>query len=293
MRTSADIYKEYLSDKMINEEQLADLKKVGLSMLWDLHKMCIKHGIRYSLAFGTMLGAIRHKGYIPWDDDIDVFIMRNDYSKLCDIVKNEYSDKYYVVDKTLDKSYNLPFPKLIRKDTTLIEATVDNKPKQYGAYIDIFLLDEAPAKHCKMKQKLYLFYSRMASLECDFKYPSNIIKERSKDHAELKKYSQKRKFMGFFASIMPIKFWCWCRDRLLRGKKDHEKYVVSGDIFRFIDKSDFDDLALYEFEGRLFYGPKNYDKVLSSIYKDYMILPPENKRERHIIVNLDLSKVLD
>ncbi len=76
---------------------------------------------------------------------------------------------------------------------------------------------------------------------------------------------------------------------MLKGKKNKDKYVISGDVFRLIDKQYFDDLSLYQFEDGEFYGTTDYDSFLESIYKNYMQLPPENKRERHIIIKLELD----
>lgn len=286
MRKNADIYGQYLKDYMITQEQVLQLQQVGLSMLKDFHNICVDNNIKYSLVFGTLLGAVRHKGFIPWDDDIDVIIFRKDYEKLKCII-NEYANQYYLLDNEIDKQYNLPFSKLIKRNTLLVEAPTDAK-EHHGCFIDIFLVDEAPKNMVTLRQKLYLVFNRLASLECDYKFPSITLKQNAKENKELKNYIRLRRFMGFFASIFPVRFWHKCSKLMLKGKKGHEKYVISGDVFRFIDKKYFDELDSYEFEGEMFYGIADYDNFLTSVYKNYMQIPPEEKRERHIIVKLEL-----
>lgn len=287
MRSSSDIYGQYLKEFMISQEQVEQLQQIGLSMLKDFHKICVEHNIKYSLVFGTMLGAIRHKGFIPWDDDIDVIIFRKDYEKL-KVAVAEMSDKYYILDNKLDKQYNLPFSKFIKKNTLLVEAATEKKINR-GCFIDIFLVDNAPKNMITLRKKLYVMFNRLASLECDFKFPSETINQIAKNNAEVKKYIRTRRFLGFFASVFPVRFWHKCSKLMLKGKKNKDKYVISGDVFRLIDKQYFDDLSLYQFEDGEFYGTTDYDSFLESIYKNYMQLPPENKRERHIIIKLELD----
>ena len=289
MRTSAEVYGKTLKEYMISMQDVEKLQKICYEMLCDFHEICESNNIKYSLAFGTLLGAVRHKGFIPWDDDVDVMIYRKDYKKFCEIINREYSDKYYIYDCESDKKNNLVFPKLILKDTKIVEVATESKVEN-GIFIDLFLLENMPIKFLKIRKILHNIFKKLASLECDFKYPSKTLLQKSKENSTLKKYYGLRRFCGFFASIMPIRFWVKAQMSMLKGKKDSDTLMICGDEFNPISKEMFDNSVLLDFKNSKFYCLGNYDEYLKDTYGNYMVLPPEEKRERHIIIELDYGK---
>ena len=249
--------------------------------------MCEENGIKYSMAYGTMLGAIRHKGYIPWDDDIDVVMLREDYNKICRIIKDD--EEYSIRNRDTDKYCSLTFGKFT-KNTVLTEFQNDGIPEKYGIYIDIFPLDYVPNNKFvkKFRKTVSDIGERVASLVNDFKYPSKTILAVMKENNTLKKRYNLRRFLGFFASILPLRFWTYLSIKADYYKKPTDMLWV-GSGHASIPKSDFENLVLYDYEDRKFYGFADYDKYLTEAYGDYMQLPPEEDRTSHMYVELKLN----
>lgn len=122
---------------------LQDLHKVEIEILDEIDRICRKNNINYCLVGGTLLGAVRHGGFIPWDDDLDVAMPRNDYEKFIDVCKNELSDDFYLHSIETDKTYWLPFIKIRKKYTIFEEKNIAGLGCKTGIYVDIFPLDDA------------------------------------------------------------------------------------------------------------------------------------------------------
>ena len=119
--------------------RLKDIQSVSLEVLKDVHDFCITNDIRYSLAYGTLIGAVRHQGFIPWDDDIDIFMPRPDYEKFCKIYPSE---KYKLISSYDQDSY-LAFSRVCEMDKTLVKEFVPWCKCDTGVWIDVFPLDGA------------------------------------------------------------------------------------------------------------------------------------------------------
>ena len=252
-------------------------KEIQLNMLLSIHEYCSSNGLTYWLAYGTLLGAVRHKGYIPWDDDIDIAMPRNDY----DIFLKNYHDKrnvnYKVVDIKNDPTYLHPFAKMIDNNTKVTEEWISLK-ENMGVYIDIFPIDNLSSnmEEAKKIMKIEKFYrhllmQKIASLSSQ----SSLIK----------------KWIRLIVKVL----LCFTSPQKIIVKMDvlSKKYVnentstycgaacsVYGEreIFR---KTDLSQTVECKFEGHSFFIPKSYDLVLSQLYGDYMKLPPEEKRIPH------------
>ena len=120
----------------------AEIKESVFDILSYFDKVCRDNGLPYSLAFGTMLGAVRHKGFIPWDDDVDVCLLREDYEKLLEILKNNEDDRFKVIDSKINDTYFYNVAKIVDTRTSLIEKKY-KKIYGYGVYVDIFPLDNS------------------------------------------------------------------------------------------------------------------------------------------------------
>ena len=125
-----------------------DLRKAQLLMLKilkEIHNICVKNNIKYFLSDGTLIGAIRHNGFIPWDDDLDIGMLREDYEKFCSIAQEELPEEFVLQTQKTDKGYGLQFGKVILKNTIWIEKVAKNTKRDYsGLYIDIFPYDKIP-----------------------------------------------------------------------------------------------------------------------------------------------------
>ena len=237
-------------------------KKIQLEMLIEIDDFCRNHNIHYILAFGTLLGAIRHKGYIPWDDDVDISMPYEDLLRF----KNEFkSDKLKYCDIDTEKYYDFPFSRVCYLPTYSKYGLIC---KSYGLSIDVYPLievsnsDEIISKQLKTAKKLV---SRRIFV---------------------------KKLRGFIIRHLPVNTIPFYKqiNSVYRDFLFNEMRVVGGGRFFFIagllelfkqhslDFNPFDELIEVDFENHKFYGPARYDEYLSTRYGDYMKLPPENQR---------------
>lgn len=241
-----------------------ELKKIQIQIVKEVDKICKQNGLRYFLAFGSLLGAVRHKGFIPWDDDIDIWMPINDYKKLKKIVEN-MNGKYIIVDPLNEKNYCLGYPKIIDSSTYVEE---DGAPifESNGVFCDIFPLVGAGNSQ---KQGMRVLKS---------------IKKNNWRIRGLNKLSFKENgIKGMIIKFLGKKFFY---RRILKKsiKYDYEtsKYLnglYNADVGMFLyDKADFDESKYIEFEGEKFKVPKGYDNILKTNYGDYMQFPPEEQR---------------
>lgn len=258
-------------------EKLEELKKIQLDILMSLHGFCMSHNIQYSLAAGTLIGAVRHKGFIPWDDDIDVYMLREEYNKLITLFPKEYEGKYSLLCLETDNNWYRSFGKLVDVRTVEIEKT-RNKYKGMGIGIDIFPIDDVPDDDEQWKK-----YDKKRRFIRDMFTIKTLC------------YSNKRGlvknmviFMGRIL-LMPFPFSYLSKLMDRYSKKNNGQgyahvYENSWGVYnskRPWLKKDLKEVIDAEFEGKIVKIMKGYDDYLTTVYGDYMQLPPEEKRVSH------------
>lgn len=255
---------------------LTELKLIQLDILQALHDFCIENNIKYSLGCGTMLGAVRHKGYIPWDDDIDVYFMRNDYEKLIATFPKVYKNDFELISLERDEYWGRAYAKLFNNKTILIEDTTEKR--RIGIGIDVYAIDYVPddEKEWLKYNKRRFFYQHVYSLKfiiisSERSFMKNVMVVLS--HILLFPFSLRRIaiFLNKYAQKNNTKFntyACECVQGMITGKK------------RF-KACDFDDVIDNPFEDRTFKIMKGYDDYLTNAYGDYMTPPPPEKRVCH------------
>lgn len=261
------------------EVSLEKQKEIQLNGLLYLKDVCDKNNIRYFLASGTLLGAVKYKGYIPWDDDIDVCLKRCDYNRLISLLEKENSE-YKVLTPYNTKDYYYPFAKLCAKKTTLFDNA--KKIKEMGVYIDIFPIDYFDDLNYYHEIR---FVRNMASRRMRIK---NHLTKSNFKKIEIKKV--KFKFfkdivyglIDFITFPLGYNFWTKKLDKLV-SKKEKGKY--SGIIYKtppkFLPGDLFDEVSEYEFEGNYFTSVKDFDSYLKILYGDYMKELEENEKRTH------------
>jgi lipopolysaccharide cholinephosphotransferase len=244
---------------------LDELKSIQLDILQNVADFCEVHNITYFLAYGTLIGAIRHNGYIPWDDDIDIAMPRPDYDKFV-ATYNANLSYLKVVDMTIDDHYGFPFAKVYDSRTIMNE---DQYRKDvFGVFVDVFPIDGISDKK-QMKRSIFL----------------NKLLNTKK--ANFTHRSYKKQVEIFLGKIVLLPFSSRFILRLLDdnarkyafGKTEKAAYVSASYVIQgIVESSVFEETLLHEFEGKMFRIPKGYDQWLRSIYGDYLKLPPEEKR---------------
>lgn len=257
----------------LSEEQLNKLQNLELDALLELDRICKKHNITYSLGCGTMIGAVRHKGFIPWDDDIDVFMMRNEYKRFKKICKNELDKRFFYQSNDTDSEYYHLFDKIRVNGTLFKEALISEHCIHHGVYIDIFPFDYVPENVIKRKiQFLRLQFLRTGLMVkyLDIKHRYGVKKVLAKILRVL--------YKPFKLSYLYAKF------NTIAQKYDNEKHL---EIYTFCSSftskhlckaCDMEETIRVDFEGYKLPIPKGYDNVLHIQYGDYMKLPPKDKR---------------
>lgn len=258
--------------RMINGDEL---KQVELDILSGVHEFCQKHDIKYFLAFGTLIGAVRHGGFIPWDDDIDIVMLRDDYERFCrEFVENPPENLKLCSIDTLD-SYYLPIAKIIDDRTVLKETQLDGC--EIGVYIDIFPLDSIPDDP-KDKAKYFKTLSKYHTL--------NNLK-KAKQIEAWPKYKQMMLPL-IKLLLLPISKRALIK-RLLKAKQSYSHTndtegvgtFIFGVVGKIPKRRYFDETVELEFEGRRFCAPAEYHELLTDWFGDYMQLPPEDQRVTH------------
>lgn len=249
------------------------LRVIQLDILMDIDRFCRENNIRYSLCGGTLLGAVRHQGYIPWDDDIDIMMPRPDYEKF---IKTYSSETDYLIDFIKEEGYRETFVKICREGTLMIDALLGRGG--FGVNIDLFPIDGVPEKSpLKYVDDVLRFKEKIAKFCPYYKIMS------TNRGVWFAKYIVKRLTCFQFMSILHLKQKF--NEMLINNAFEDNSLagVISGSYgYReVVDKDVFLQYDDMSFEGSYFKCIKRYDEYLTSIYGDYMTLPPEEKRLAH------------
>lgn len=294
MKSSKALYSRCFKEYELRGDSLKQLQDSLLEMFLDIKRACDSNNIKYMLSGGTLLGAIRHGGFIPWDDDIDLMMIREEYLKLKQIFISQLSDKYELVEPLQDKYVVCKQPKIYKKNSVYIEIPTAGIPAHNKLFIDLFVIEHVPAPGIRrrIKAKLYDFAYKASSVCADYTFPSPIIEEKAKRDEELLKYYNFRKKMGnLFSHLGGLGFYLSLCQRLGEGKKrtgwmgipsgiSYEKEIAPACVY--------EELFNGTFCGHSVSIPQNYDVYLRNLYGDYMQVPPEEKREYHAAYKVEI-----
>lgn len=259
-------------------------KQVMLGILVEFAKFCDRHGLMYHLDAGTLIGAVRHKGFIPWDDDIDVNMPYCDYDKFIYITKQSggYMTEHLIVEYPEETIY--PFLKISDDRTILVEFPMKN-PMEVGVYIDVF--PKYGIKDKKWKSKMICKVSELLGLFHWFSSYS-IYAWRRPGHNIFQKTMAAIGRLLFPQEKFSTRVQNWVMHQYAkRNPIENCQYVTTltnGEFNKLAPISCFDGFQWLEFEGYKFKAPKDFDTYLHCLYKgDYMQLPPKSKRVHHDI----------
>lgn len=250
-------------DNKLFEDQRERVKEIQLDILKTLHNFCVDNDLKYFLAYGTLLGAIRHKSYIPWDDDVDIWMNRADYNKFCQSFQHS---RYEILSPEFTNNYPYHIAKIVDKKSLLVEDGAKETGKNIGVYIDIFVLDNIPDNKFVREIKMYKKY---------FNYVMFKKNNKATSHSGAR-------FFNIFCKYNAKKTK-ECTDILtlyfLNKNKRNRRLIWKKEWFDKVVECQFEDMKLFI--------PCGYDEILKICYNDYMQIPPEDKRVCHRFVKFE------
>lgn len=267
----------------IDKDTLRQIQMIQLEMLVEVDRICKKCGIKYNIIAGTLLGAVRHGGYIPWDDDADVALLRPEYEKFRQAVKKELdTSRFYFQDHRRTRGYRWGYGKLRRKGTLFLREYQEDMPYQQGIFIDIFPLDGVPDNYILRSLK---------NFECFC--VRKILWSKVGKSAE--KSLLKRQWYQLLSMIPEEKVWRHYRRMVSHANRKRTRMVR---ILTFptpnrkygYDRNWYENSMEFTFEGNIFQGIKDYDSYLNFKFGEYRKLPPLEKRKTHPVSAIRLLK---
>ncbi len=255
-----------------------ELKKIQLDILRHVDSFCRQNHIKYFLCGGSMIGAVRHQGYIPWDDDIDIMMLRNDYERFIRLYMENDSSNYHLHDYRLESEYTNPYVK-IDDCRTILKEKSETPIKNLGVNIDLFPIDTVPDDKRKQKKMFFWFNFYLGIMDLKRVVP---VKSRAW-------YKNLTLYIAHFLLLpIPMK---WLVRKLaqnaLQYRGEESSYCAIA-LWGYGKKeinlrSNWDNTIEMPFEDMLAPLPQGFDNYLTCVYGDYMQLPPKEKRKSHHI----------
>lgn len=268
-----------------NEEELSIIKKCELNILREIKRICDANNINFILGGGTLIGAVRHKGFIPWDDDIDIAMLRSDYEVFIKAA-SDLPDYMVVLSHPAYEKYGEQMTKVMDIRAIFRERFAQNVDIPAGVFVDIFVFDNVPSNQISRMVHRFKNYTlrKMILLANDY----NFTKYGWKKEA----YKLLQKMIKPFPVKSLQKAYDKNAQRYNRQKTD--KVVSLSGSYGYkketVPVSYLEDLVFVEFENDMYCAPREYDAFLRSVYGDYMKLPPKEKQvNKHTLAELDLS----
>ena len=282
-----------MESKFYEPEVLDRLQKEILTILDDFIRLCEDYHLEYFAIAGTGIGAIRHKGFIPWDDDIDIAMPRKDFEKLLKIVERKMGDRYLILNAKNYPEYPLMTTRLVKRDTVFIEEVMKDVDCPFGIFLDLYVLDNV-ADHpvlYQLQSWVAWFFSKLMILRS---IPKPTLQQRGVKakliwavcclvHGGMKLLRISPEF---------LRDCCEAECRRYNKKKTNRMAFLpdTSPYWNVVDKRKYHPLKKLEFEGRFMNFPANIEEMLTSMYGDFMQLPPEEKRKTHYPYRLEFSK---
>ena len=266
---------------------MSEIKQVQLceiEILQEIDCICKKHNLEYFAIGGTALGAVRHEGFIPWDDDIDIGMARSDYEKFLKIASKELPDEYHIQNIFTESKSPFYFTKIRKNKTKFVEYYLRDYPIHHGIFVDIFPFDAIPDNrivekiHFRIVRMLYqLFLAKSLDTVC-----SSFLEQKGDFQKTYKHYV--RKMLHALLRPVPKKVLFWSLDKCSRmfNKKDTKRIGHVSRKRLMVDKEVLYPICCLSFDGFMMPVPNDYDAYLESQFGDYWSLPPEEKRYGHL-----------
>jgi len=262
----------------MDAQERPDEKEIGrqiqdilFDMMIHFHELCQKHNLTYFMIGGTMLGAVRHGDFIPWDDDLDVGLPRRDYERLISLPESEWPENIEILSMENTQTFPYNFAKIVNKNTTIVE-DIGGRGYVMGIYMDVFPLDGAGNSMGQAKRRIAMVkLLRVCTLICYSRKTSDNF--------------WKNLLKSIIRTVGMTRWQKLLRRTLKKLSFESSKFVgnLLGSWFEkeIMPRDFFGTPTLYRFREKSFYGPEKYDDYLKRLYGEYMKLPPVEKRISH------------
>lgn len=278
--------------KPVKGDEAMHLKRVLTMMLDDFQRRCENNHITPFLVYGSALGAFRHKGFIPWDDDVDVAMTREDWEKLKVIFKDAFSDKYELEGPNYNNvDSSTAWGKVFLKGTKYVELMNMSTPYNKGIFIDVFIIDGLSDN--AIVRKADYFVARIARFIGNsmpyYQYPSTLMAEVMSVSVQTRSYLLFRRTIGFLFAWVSHKKWLSIYDKFV-SRHRHSKCSIMNYDDAITERSYWFPVKKVPFENIMANIPNDIEGYLEMAFgKSYMQLPPEGEREQHFCVELDFG----
>lgn len=264
-------------DSQPGMSELRELQLSELGILFEFKKLCEQQGLTYYLTAGTLLGAVRHGGFIPWDDDIDIAMPRRDYDRLSELCREKLGREFFFQDSFTDNNFPYYFSKIRRNGTEVYEEHLKNVKIHKGQYVDIFPLDICPRNDALarlyFKLVTMVICAYMAKVNPDFVcgYRNPLARLMLKLLMRLPT-DKIRSLRGWTVNI-PARFGCKGRLCTVGGTHGYPAETYEAEWFSGTEQMTFENIS--------FNVPSGWDRILHHMYGDYMIPAEEKDRRGH------------
>ena len=292
--STVDAFKHLKSSEAIeiSDADLRRLQLVLVGIVTDIHTVCRENGLNYMLGGGTALGACRNRGFIPWDDDVDINIPRADYDRFIPLFRARFGAKYWIHTPAETPGYGLALGRIRLKGTSVkTREDLANAQPECGAFVDIFIVENAPSN--SLLRLLHGFGSLSIGFlySCrKFFYERRYVRRWAGENARMSGAFRLKLALGFFTAFASLDFWTRLWDRWnSMCRNDESEYVTVpvgrrhyyGELTR---RDGFCDTVDVEWEGAMRKVSKDLDGYMRRLYgPDFMTPPPPEKREKHVL----------